>query len=326
MQPNSINWQRALFIPLTILAWLAVGVIGLWLASHVAKTILTLILSAIVAYALTPLVSFLSRWIPRGFAIALAYILGFGVIFGLGALLVVTAAAQVTNLVHNIPHYAHYSQTLEPQVVRWLGPFGVTSTKFHNAETQAIATLQNFGTSTARDSLTIISGIVGTVVDIVLVLILSIYLTSNGPRIAAWMRRETPGSQRAQTTLLIAFVNQVVGGYIRGTLTMATLVGALVGGGMLVLRVPYAVLLGGVAFFMEFVPVVGGSFKDNFTISNSNPTPTPSPSPSPSASPSASPSPSPSPSNSMKSSPQRMSSHRRRASERVGYFQVSYSR
>lgn len=257
MQPNSINWQRALFIPLTILAWLAVVVIALWLASHVGKTILTLILSAIVAYALTPLVSILSRWMPRVLAIALAYVLGFGVIFGLGALLVVTAAAQVTNLVHNIPHYAHYVHTVEPQVVRWLGPFGVTKTNFQNAQRQAITTLQDFGTSTARDSLTIISGILGTVVDIILVLILSIYLTSNGPSIAAWLRRETPGSQRAQTVLLIAIVNQVVGGYIRGTLAMATLIGVLVGGGMLVLHIPYAVLLGAVAFFMEFVPVVG---------------------------------------------------------------------
>ena len=49
----------------------------------------------------------------------------------------------------------------------------------------------------------------------------------------------------------------VVGGYIRGTLTMALLIGLLVGGGMLVLRVPYAMLLGVLAFFMEFIPIVG---------------------------------------------------------------------
>jgi len=52
-------------------------------------------------------------------------------------------------------------------------------------------------------------------------------------------------------------VNQVVGGYIRGTLTLAALVGVLVGGGMLVLHVPYAVLLGVLAFFMEFIPIIG---------------------------------------------------------------------
>jgi predicted PurR-regulated permease PerM len=49
----------------------------------------------------------------------------------------------------------------------------------------------------------------------------------------------------------------VIGGYIRGALTLAALIGFLVGAGMLILEVPYAVLLGILAFFMEFVPVVG---------------------------------------------------------------------
>ena len=38
---------------------------------------------------------------------------------------------------------------------------------------------------------------------------------------------------------------------------MATLIGVLVGGGMLALQVPYAILLGVLAFFMEFIPIIG---------------------------------------------------------------------
>jgi predicted PurR-regulated permease PerM len=52
-------------------------------------------------------------------------------------------------------------------------------------------------------------------------------------------------------------VNRVVGGYIRGVLTLALLIGVLVGLGLAILGVPYAVLLGVLAFFMEFVPVLG---------------------------------------------------------------------
>lgn len=257
MRPASRDWQRALFIPLTILAWLALIVIAGWLLSHVVKTILTLVLSGVVAFALTPLVSRLSRWMPRLLAIGGAYIIGFAVVIGLGALVVVTAAAQVTNLVHDLPAYAVKAQQLEPQVVHVLGPFGVTAANYHHAENQLIAYLQGVGTSTAKASLSIITGVVGTIVDVVLVLILSVYLTANGPKLAVMLRRETPGAQRQHTVLLIAIVNQVVGGYVRGTLTLATLIGVLVGAGMLILHVPYAVLLGVLAFFMEFVPVVG---------------------------------------------------------------------
>lgn len=254
---TDVDWQQAFFIPLTILAWLALVVIGGWLLSHVVKTILTLILSGIVAFALTPVVSFLSRWMPRGLAIALAYIGGFAIIFGLLALIVVTAADQVTSLVNHLPVYAREAHRLEPRLVRIFGPFGLTQAKFHTAQQQLVTSLQGIGTQTAKDSLGIITGIFGTLVDIILVLILSVYLTANGPKIARRLRQETPSAQRGRTDLLIGIVNQVVGGYVRGTLTLAALIGALVGIGMTILHVPYAILLGVLAFFMEFIPIVG---------------------------------------------------------------------
>lgn len=252
-----VDWQRALFIPLTILAWLAVAIIAGWLLGHVLKTILTLILSGVIAFALTPLVSFFSRWVPRSVAIALAYVLGFGLVFGLGALLVVTVAAQITNLVHTLPHYSQSLQQHEPQALRFLKPFGVTSTKLHNAEHMITSAVSNLGTTAAKDSLGIVTSVLGTIVDIVLVLILSVYLTANGRKIGHALRREAPDSQRMHAILTIAIVNQVVGGYIRGQLTLAALIGFLVGVGMLILHVPYAALLGVLAFFMEFIPVIG---------------------------------------------------------------------
>src|SRR5437763_14582628 len=104
------GWQRALFIPLTILAWLAVLIVVGWLMTHLVKTILTLIFAGIVAFALTPLVNLLGRWMPRGLAIAAAYLLGFTIIFGMLALVIVTAADQVTTFVHAVPGYAQQLQ------------------------------------------------------------------------------------------------------------------------------------------------------------------------------------------------------------------------
>jgi len=251
------SWQRALYLPLIILAWLAIVLVGGWLLAHVVKALLTLLLSGIVAFALTPLVSLLARWLPRSLAIAVAYVLGFVVLLGLIAFLVVTAATQVTSLVHDLPRYAHQAQHLEPRLLPLLRPFGVTPATLHTAQQQAIASVRGVGTTAAQESLGLVSGIVSTLIDLVLILILSVYLTANGPKIARRLRRETPGAQRWRTGLLIAIVNQVVGGYIRGTLTLAALVGVLVGGGMLVLHLPYAVLLGVLAFFMEFIPIIG---------------------------------------------------------------------
>jgi predicted PurR-regulated permease PerM len=55
----------------------------------------------------------------------------------------------------------------------------------------------------------------------------------------------------------VTVVNRVIGGYIRGTFTLAALIGLMVGIGLWLFGVPYAAILGVLAFFMEFIPVLG---------------------------------------------------------------------
>ena len=253
----SRDWLRSFLIPLTILAWVAVAVVALWLLGHLARTLLLLGFAIIIAVALTPLVNLLARWLPRVLAIATAYLLGFAVLGGLGLLLVTTAANETTTLVHHLPQYQRRIQSLEPQLLRLLHPFGVTQADIRSAEGQGIDYLRKIGTSVAGDSLNLVRQIVTALVDLVLVLILSVYLAANGPRMAAWLRQETPTPYRRRIALLLGVSAQVVSGYIRGTLAMAALIGVLVGAGMQVLGVPYAIVLGVLAFFLEFIPVVG---------------------------------------------------------------------
>jgi predicted PurR-regulated permease PerM len=256
-QSRGTDWQRALFLPLTILAWMAVVIVALWLMSHLIKTIVTLILAAVVAFALTPVVTFLNRYMPRGIAIAVAYLLGFAILFTMLSLLVLTAAAQITSLVHQIPYYDQQIHQHQPQILRFLKPLGITAAKFREWQSHSTSYLQSTGTAVASQSVSIATGVLGAVIDIILVLILSVYLTANGQRISTRLARETPTGQRGHMDLLIGTVTQVVGGYIRGQLALAALIGFLVGFGMYILHVPYAVLLGLLAFFMEFIPVLG---------------------------------------------------------------------
>src|SRR5579871_6740916 len=132
----SPSWQRALYLPLIVLAWLAVLLVVGWLVTHVARTLLTLGLASIIAYALRPLVKWLDRRLPRGLAIAVAYLLGCGVVIALGTFLIVTAASQVTTLVGLLPAYAQRAQHVEPQLLALLRPFGVSAAAFHNAQHQ----------------------------------------------------------------------------------------------------------------------------------------------------------------------------------------------
>jgi predicted PurR-regulated permease PerM len=248
---------RALLIPLVVLAWLAVLVLVGWLLGHVTHALLVLVLSTVVAFALTPVVELLDRWLPRALAIAVAYVFGFSLLIGLLSVVVMSAATEINNLVHNLPDYAQRAQALQPQATGLLSRFGVTQQELNQAQERLIAYLQGVGSQAAADAFEFVKTVLNAIVDTVLIVILSVYLVANGPNMVKWVREQAPRGQGRRAELLIAIVNQVVGGYVRGTLTMALLVGVLVGAGMGILGVRYALLLGILAFFMEFVPVLG---------------------------------------------------------------------
>jgi predicted PurR-regulated permease PerM len=250
-------WQRALCLPLIILAWLAVFLIAVWILGHFTKTLLMIALAGVLAFAFTPLAGFLTRWLPRAVALGLAYLLGVGAVLGFGALIVATTASQVLSLVASLPEYARRAQSYQADQDALLLRFGIAAGGAGDIQQQAIAQLQAAGTLVASQSLGLLASFFGGVVDFVLVLILSIYLAANGPKIVHWLRRETPRGQQYHAQQLVVMVNRVIGGYVRGVLVLALLIGALVGLGMAVLGVPYAVLLGVLAFFMEFIPVLG---------------------------------------------------------------------
>jgi predicted PurR-regulated permease PerM len=95
------------------------------------------------------------------------------------------------------------------------------------------------------------------VLDTVLVVVVSVYLVIDGERLATWANTSTPRRYRSHIQATLSGLQRVVGGYIRGELSMALLIGILVGGGMFVLRVPFAPILGLLAFVLEFVPIIG---------------------------------------------------------------------
>jgi len=116
--------ERATALPLIVLAWLALIVLALWVLSHFTRTILLVVLAAVLAFAFTPLANLFARRMPRSVAIGLAYLLGLSLVFGFGAYVVATAFAQVGALITSLPSYYQQAQILQPQVEALLAPLG----------------------------------------------------------------------------------------------------------------------------------------------------------------------------------------------------------
>lgn len=251
-ESTNAKWARRRDIPIAILAWTALAFVVLWGMGHIIRSILLLTIAALLAYALAPGVKILQRFMPRFLAILIIYLVVLSAISLLFYFIVITAIHQVASLSVYVRNLLTPSNTgqLSP-LEQTLRSFGISQEQIASFRTQITARLEGIAGST----LPFVTGLFNTILDTVLVAVISIYLLIDGSRAANWLRRNAPQSE--QVNFVLNTVQRIVGGYIRGQLLLAVLIGLLVGVGMTLFHVPYAVLLGVLAFILEFIPVLG---------------------------------------------------------------------
>lgn len=251
---TTAKWIRRCGLPLTILAWVAIALLLLWLLGHVIQTILLLTIAALLAYALAPAVALLERIMPRFIAILVVYLLLLG---GLGVLLYLIISAVIVQ-VQSLSSYVQALLVPGPggqltpleQTARSLG---ISQTQILSARDHIITYIEGFSGSIVP----LLTGLGGTILDILLVAVLSIYLLASGSRVSNWLRHNMPSRLQGQMKFFLDTLQRVVGGYIRGQLLLCGIVGVFVGVGMYIIGVPFALLLGVLAFLLEFIPVLG---------------------------------------------------------------------
>lgn len=252
--PANERWARRRDAAIAVLGWLIIVALVVWAASHVIRALLILIVAALLAYALMPAVKFLSRFLPRPLALVVVYLAFVSVIGALGYLIVSTAITQIGMLTHQVSTLITPGKNgADSPLITRLRELGISQSQIQSVGDQILRQTQVL----AAGIVPFLEGIFNGVLDAVLVTVLSIYLLLDGQRVVAWLHTSAPVKHRARVAFMLLTFQRVVGGYIRGQLILSTLIGALVGIGMAALHVPYAVLLGVLAFILEFIPVIG---------------------------------------------------------------------
>lgn len=248
------KWKRRRDIPIAILAWIAVVAIILWAAGHIIRSLLLLAIASLLAFALAPAVKLLQRVIPRFLAILIVYLVVLIVFSFFIYLIIDTSIIQVGLLAKQVRYLLTPANNAQlTPLESLLRTFGISQEQIASARQQIVAQLGGF----AGSVLPLFTRFLDFLLDIVIVAVVSIYLLIDGSRVTNWLRNNTPVQQRGRVRFLLETLERIVGGYIRGQLLLSTLVGLLVGIGMALFHVPYAVLLGVLAFILEFVPVLG---------------------------------------------------------------------
>ena len=241
---------RVVLIVLTVVGVLAL----LWL---LRKPISWLILATFLSVAVSGPVNGLSRWLPRGLAIAATYLALFLVPLGVAALVVPSIVSGVNDLAESAPQYvSDLNDTIDKnERLRKLNDqYGITD----ELEKQAAKLPEKAGT--AAGILTDVGiGVVNSVFAGVTILILSIFMVANGRRWADVFLRSLPEDRRERLARALDHSANAVGAYVGGALLQATIAGLATYVMLKILGVPFAGALAVLTAIADLIPLVGAT-------------------------------------------------------------------
>jgi predicted PurR-regulated permease PerM len=255
------RWVQLVLLPLALLS--------LWaLARAIGTLFLVLVVASLVALVLSPLVRVLARVLPRGLAILFAYLAVIVVVALIAVGLAAPVATQLVHFEHNLPQLTREATKDLANVQHFFDRHGI---KIH-IEKQGQSALSTLEKDLAKRSGAIVSfsqGLlskaVGVGVDLILILVLSIYMLVYGPDIGRLVRRLMPGGDGSQEDDYPTLVQRAVSGYVRGQLLFSLTMGVAVAltvtifglVGLFPAGTTYSWFFGVFYGLMEFIPYIG---------------------------------------------------------------------
>ena len=260
---ESVAWRvvsRAILFTIAVL-------IALWLLTQLVSVVVRLVLAVILAAGMKPLVDRLTAdelrrrgyWIPpRGLVVLVVYLLTIVLVTVAGGLILRIVVVEVGNLVNGVPVFA-------PRIVAWVNdvidlvPGGRDMLEGFDVAGQLSGLISRmFGVfAQAVYVLQYVVGLVSGVLDVLMILLLALYLTTDGPRIGRYLLAFFPPDRHEQAIRVTSRISVRLGGWVSGQLILCLIIGFLSWLGLTIIGVPYAVVLALVAGVMEAVPNVG---------------------------------------------------------------------
>jgi predicted PurR-regulated permease PerM len=219
----------------------------------IGQVLLLIGLAIIVAVGLEPGVNWFKRiGLPRWAAVVAVLTVALGIFAGFLALAIPVLVTEATKLANEVPSYLHSLNNHHTFL-------GKLNSRYH-----IVGSIQKF--ISKGGSSAIAGGVLGVgkiVLDlvgaVVVVVILSVYLLADLPRVKRGLYRFAPKSRRARMVLLTDEVLVRIGGYVLGNLLTSFIAGLGTWVWALAFGIPYALLLGFMVALLDLIPVVGST-------------------------------------------------------------------
>ena len=257
--------KRKRFLLLGTAAILVVTLAVLYLLGSV---LLTLGISAVIAYVLLPVAKLLERGMPwrhsrpalaRGISVGVIFLVGIGVFVGLIIAVVPPTVEQGQRFIEDFPTFLNNARTT---IEGWVAHYAdVVPADVRNQVEEALAGAGGIvgaaAWNVAKQTLGVIVGSFSFILGLAVAPVLIFYLMKDSGPIRESLHAPFPTAIRPYLRDILDIADRTLGGYIRGQLTLGVIVGTIVAVGLLIMGVPFAVLLGIVAGLTELVPIIG---------------------------------------------------------------------
>lgn len=243
-----------------------VGVaVGLWALYQLASLVIVLMVSALFAYVIAPLVHLAerpiriagrARHLPRTAAIALIYVFLAGGIAAGAAILLPSATQQADDMIARAPAYAQSIVAWKHNWSRYYGRLRIPA-ELRQSIDQSLLAAGAAALASARESSLALVGTLSSLIWLLLIPILAFFLLKDAASFRRTIVRALPHRVRLRAHRLFEELNTTLAAYIRAQLLACVLVGSLCGLVFAALGIPYPVLLGVLAGILEFIPLIG---------------------------------------------------------------------
>jgi predicted PurR-regulated permease PerM len=260
------SWPQTRAVLRLILIVLGVAAI-IWALYLLEGVILLLVLSIFFAYLIAPLVEFFhhpvwlrgrerKHFIPRTLAIGVVYLLIFG---GLGLavyILLPKVGEQLTEIGRQAPTYSKTLSESTQKLERFYQR--IPSPARESVKETVSETIHTVGTYLQNTAVTTATFALGYAPWLVLIPILAFFLLKDADSFRRAALQMLPrGRMRWRGDELFQDVNSTLAAYIRAQLIACLLIGVICTLGFILIGVPYALVLGILAGFLEFIPLAG---------------------------------------------------------------------
>lgn len=254
-QSLDFGWKMLLSV---VLIFLILSYVINFLA-RIGVIALIIIAAIFLAYLIYPIVRWLNHKLPLLWSILIVYaaiIAGIAVGF---SYLVPAAAGEFQLLTKQWPKiYATIQSFINNPHNKYLDklpPF--IRSAVAKLPSHIIDWVKTHGFQTAGHAISVLVGIGAAIGAIIVIFVLAAYLLFDSENIKRFFMGFVPSKERSSSLTLLAELEHVIGGFIRGQIMVAASVGTLIGAGLYFIHEPYAIIIGVFAGIIDLIPFVG---------------------------------------------------------------------